>query len=267
MEWGRLKAVRWLIAALCICFVFGSVVSAQRKTDRDLEGLLGPVKTVSITRIETSVGNVRPGEPKSAPSQSLTFDERGHMIEQYLTNRDGIPWKKWVYEYDANGYKSQQLEYDPTGRITTKKTFRYEFNTQGKVSTTLIYDADGKLYNRMVKTYNDRGLQTENITYDSTGSVSNKSIFTYDGKGAITEFALYNSAGVLVQKQIPRDAENEMVLSNDDGTLKMREIRSNPKREEFDAHGNWIKETASIIKQSGKAEEVFEVTRRIITYY
>jgi hypothetical protein len=131
-----------------------------------------------------------------------------------------------------------------------------------------MYDVDGKLYNRMAKNYDYRGLMTDSTTYDRTGSVSNRSTFAYDEKGNLAEFALYNSAGALMQRQTVTNGRNEMLLSNYDGTPKSREIRSAPIKEELDAHGNWTRLTTNkVVTQSGTTEAALEITRRIITYY
>jgi hypothetical protein len=245
-----------------------SSVGAQAKTGKDIHGLVGPVKTLQIKSFEAPVLDGRPGLPKELQQLLITFDTNGYETQQDLYGRDGALFKKWLYGYDANGYKSEELSYEASGKLEWRRTFRYEFNAQGRVSTLSIYDADGTLDARMVKTYNERGLQTDNTTYDSKGSVSNKSLFRYDDKGALTEFALYNSAGVLVQKQVPKSGQNEMILNNDDGTLKRQEVRSTPTREDLDSRGNWTKQTTrKVVTQSGRTAEVLEITQRIITYY
>jgi hypothetical protein len=260
--------MRQILAALCVYFLVSASVGAQTKTDRDIQGLVGPVKTLSIKRTETPLRDGQPSEPKVVEARLLTFDVQGHQIQQYRGRPDGTPWMKWVYVYDANGYMTEQSEYEPPERLITKKTYRNEFDAEGRLTTASIYDADGKLDHRIVRNYNYRGLLADGTTYDRNGSVSNKSVFTYDEKGGLAEFALYNSMGVLVQKQIHTGAQNDMILNNDDGTPRMREIRIAPVREEFDSHGNWTKlTTKKVVTQSGRTEDVVEITRRIITYY
>jgi hypothetical protein len=268
MVCSKSRFMRQLLAALCIYVLAGSTVGAQTKTDRENQGLIGPVKTVSTKRTETPLRDGKPGEPKDAEWELITFDEQGHMIQEEPINRDGTPREKWVYSYGANGYRSERSGYDSSGRLITKNTYRYEFDTQGRLSTTSMYDADGKLYNRMVRNYDYRGLMTDSTTYDRNGSVSNRSTFVYDEKGNVAEFALYNSAGALMQKQIVTSGRNDMLLSNNDGTPKSREIRSAPIKEDFDARGNWTRLTTNrVVTQSGTTEAALEITRRIITYY
>jgi hypothetical protein len=260
--------MKQVLAALCIYALACSSVGAQTKTGRDIHGLAGPVKTLHIKNFEAPLLEGRPGLPKERQQRLITFDVNGYETEQDLYGRDGALFKKWLYGYDANGYKSEESSYEASGKLEWRKTFRYEFNARGNVSTLSIYDSDGTLDARMVKTYNERGLQTDNTTYDSKGSVSNKSLFRFDDKGVLTEFALYNSAGVLVQKQVPNSGQNEMILNNDDGTFKRREVRSTPTREDLDSHGNWTKQTTKkVVTQSGRTEEVLEITQRIIAYY
>jgi len=260
--------MKQLLAALFICILGGSTVGAQTKTDRENRVLIGPVKTVSTRRTETPLRDGKPGEPKVAQLDLITFDEQGHMIQEDVIDPDGTPREKWVYAFGANGCRSERTGYESSGRLITKNTYRYEFDTQGRLITTSMYDADGKLYNRMVRNYDYRGLETDSTTYDGNGSVSNRSTFAYDEKGNSAEFALYNSAGALMQKQTVTNGRNEMLLSNYDGTPKSREVRSVPIKDELDAHGNWTRlTTIKEVTQSGRTEATLEITRRIITYY
>lgn len=260
--------MKQVLATLCIYVLACSSVGAQAKTGKDIHGLVGSVKTLHIKMTEAPLLDGRPGLPKDRQQLLITFDTNGQEIQQDLYGRDGTLFKKWLSAYDANGYKSEESQYEASGKLGWRRTFRYEFDAQGRMSTLSIFDTDGTLDARMVKTYNERGLQTDNTTYDSKGSVSNQSLFSYDDKGALTEFALYNSAGVLVQKQTPNSGQNEMILNNDDGTFKSRHLRSAPVREDLDSHGNWTKQTTKkVVTQSGKTEEVLEITQRIIAYY
>jgi YD repeat-containing protein len=260
--------MKQILAALFVCVLAGSTVGAQTKTDRENRGLIGPVKTVSTRRTETPLRDGKPGEPKVAQLDLITFDEQGHMIQEDVIDPDGTPREKWVYTYDANGNRTERSGYESSGGLIAKDTYRNEFDTQGRLITTSMYDADGKLNYRMVRNYDYRGLMTDSTTYDRNGSVSNRSTFTYDEKGKLAEFALYNSAGALMQRQTVTNGRNEMLLSNYDGTLKSREIRSVPIKDELDAHGNWTRLTTNKeVTQSGRTEAALEITRRIITYY
>jgi hypothetical protein len=263
--------MRQVLAAICISGIYvlaGSPVGAQTKTDRENQGLIGPVKTVSTKRTETPVRDGRPGEPKLAEWQLFTFDVQGHMIQEEPLNPDGTASDKWVYVYGADGYLSERSGYDSSGRLIEKNTYRYEFDAQGRWITKSTYDADGKLYNRMVRNYDYRGLMTDSTTYNGNGSVSNRSTFAYDQKGKASEFALYDSAGALMQRQTVTNGRNEMLLGNYDGSPKSRQVRSPPIKDEFDAHGNWTRLTTNKeVTQSGRTEATLEITRRIITYY
>ena len=260
--------MREFLTALFLCFLFGVSVGAQPKTDREILGLVGPVKTLSIRRTETWLLVTKPGDPKEGPQQLITFDEHGHKVQEDLYNPDGTLWWKWVYSYHANGYKSEESRYDASGRLILRNSFQYEFDAQGKLITLSIYDADGRLYEKMIKNYNSSGLMSDSTTYDRDGSIQNKSVFTYEQKGSLPDLTLYNSKGVIVQKQIRSPSQSESVLYTDDGTLKWRELRSAPVPEDYDARGNWTTQTTKkVITQRGRSGEVVEVVRRLITYY
>ena len=116
--------------------------------------------------------------------------------------------------------------------------------------------------------YDSSGFMTDSTTCDRNGHVTNKSIFTRDRNGALLEFTLLNSNGVVIQRQIPSPTQSVSVENNEDGTLRRRQIRNTPVREDVDSRGNWTKQTSkSVITQSGKSEEIIEVLHRTITYY
>jgi len=259
--------MRHISAAILLCLLACALAVAQTKTDLELQGLAGPVQTVISKTIEAPLRDGKPGTAKET-SRSITFDQQGRKILESLNNPDGTPSRRWRFIYDANGYKSAQVEYYPPERLIGTNYYRYEFDGKGRVVTMLIIDGDGKLAAKMVKTYNDRGLLAENTTFDRNGAVSNKSVFKYDEFGGIAEFALYDSAGVLLQKQIHTSSQNDMLLTGADGTPRRKEVRSAPSRDEFDARGNWTKATTKkVVTESGRTEQQIEVIRRFIIYY
>lgn len=260
--------MRKTLVAFWICALASFAAGAQTKTDRAGLGLIGPVKTLRIHRTETPLRDGKPGDPKDSDLQLMTFNTAGQLIQDETLNPDGTSSEKWVYLYGANGYPSERSGYESSGRLIWKTTYLYEFDVQGRLSATSMYDADGKLDNRTVRTYDNRGLMTDNTTYDRNGTVSNRSTFVYDDKGKVIEFALYNSTGALVQRQRVINGQNEILLSNPDGSAKSREMRSAPIKDELDAHGNWTRLTANkMVTQSGRMDASLEITRRTITYY
>src|SRR5437016_4570214 len=243
--------------ALILCFIPSMSVSAQAQTDLKNFGLVGPVKTLRLQSTEIPLINGKFGDPREKPLQLFTFDKEGHKIEQELHNPDGTLLLRLLEKYDANGFRSEGSEYDGSGKLTWRNTFQYEFDSQGRILTLSIFDRDGNFYERMIMNYDSSGFMTDSTTCDRNGHVTNKSIFTRDRNGALLEFTLLNSNGVVIQRQIPSPTQSVSVENNEDGTLRRRQIRNTPVREDVDSRGNWTKLTSkSVITQSGKSEEI-----------
>ena len=92
-------------------------------------------------------------------------------------------------------------------------------------------------------TYGVKGNRVENISYPVADSQIGKEEYKYDDRGNITE----------------------MIMRDDRGAIVSRESYSY----EFDAVGNWIKMTTSLVLvEAGKIkQEPIETTYRTITYY
>ena len=91
--------------------------------------------------------------------------------------------------------------------------------------------------------YDERGRRVKNETYPVVGSRGGRESHKYDARGNVAETVVRDAGGAVLSRT-RYDYE-------------------------FDAHGNWIKMTASVaVSNAGRVEyEPTEITRRVITYY
>jgi hypothetical protein len=131
-----------------------------------------------------------------------------------------------------------QPKYDP--RYDSKH--KYKYDDKGNLIEEIVYGNEGKL--RVRDVYNLKGKQREKLTYSGDGSLISRHVSILDDKGSVTEAISYNAK---------------------DDSVRDRYSYS----DEYDAQGNWIRETTSKwVKKDGK--EYFEpawITYRTITYY
>jgi hypothetical protein len=129
----------------------------QMKTDREREGLKGPVKSV---RVETAEFEERDGQIGEKPwlSHTTTFNQDGWIIEQVNRNPDGSEWRtvndysdagklQATRGYDASSLHSSEVRYiyddelrlvseqhhNPDGIVTTPTTYAYDQSRKVKI--------------------------------------------------------------------------------------------------------------------------------------
>jgi len=265
-----------MMIRLC-CLIAISLValtSVYSQTD-DLkqEGLHGPVRSVRSQWIDSIP--TEGGRSQQRPGQStvLNFDRSGQLVESIVyddsnrlfgtekfthdaegklltvetTNEMGRPDGKFVYKYEGQKLKETQ-DYDSKGVLVLKQT--YVYGPDGKVlednyyegptlmgKTVYKHDAKGQILeaaffladgsravaplgpcysaHRIANKYNDAGQTIETISYQPSGEVKQASSFRYDDKGNL-------------KAEFRKDVYSTLDYLHE---------------YEFDAHGNWVKET------------------------
>lgn len=233
-------------------------VAKRLKSDAEDEGLKGRVKTV-FTESEDLSGTWAVSKRK--PSSMQYFNEQGNLTKRESYDYRGNPSDITVYGYldgeRASDFNSINYEYNPppvmisapaAGQATPKYDprysykFKYKYDEKGNLIEKVWYGNDGKLWLRY--TYKYKGNQKEEMVYAEDSSLNQKYLYTLDDKGNEIEEIVY-------------------------------EVRDNSIRDkysysyEFDAKGNWIKQTTSKwVTKDGKSRfEPYSVTYRTITYY
>ena len=253
-----------LFSTLLLGLLLVYIISAQIRTDKEVDGLKGEVKSVRLERTEIFQREGKPVEKARILQSVITYDEKGNKIEELRYNFNGSLAEKMVFARDDKGNQTKII-YKPDGTIDSK--WVYNFDASGKMTGGAQYNSDGVLRLKMVRNFDARGKLIEGAMYAADGSLMNKTLFKYYAEGKQTEDAVYNASGTLMQKYMRSDIGDTVVLYDNDGEIRYKAISQSPSLE-LDSQGNWIKRsTLRTVTQGDKAEGVIEVVYRTIIYY
>jgi len=193
-----------------------------------------------------------------------TYDERGNQLTQVSYNADDSVNYKMVNSYDAVGDRIESVQYhgdtlrykmlykyDDRRRLTEQETFEYNASSNGRASHA---PEPGKI----VYAYTDETKTTEVATYDQHGSLREKVIRNLDNKGNEIGSEMYNADGSLKATEIRWYDKNKLLR-----VLSGKSLR----KFEYDAQGNWTRQTYLIQPKDSDTPEAFGAEYRIITYY
>lgn len=118
-------------------------------TEREQDGLSGPVRRV---KTETAKITVKGGQPAEGPRQVLettTYDQRGTRVDNaYFLAAGGSLTGKEVYKYDARGNIVEMTLHNDDGTLLAKEVYTYEFDAVGnwvKMTTSVAMMEGGKV--------------------------------------------------------------------------------------------------------------------------
>lgn len=292
------------IVVFILGLVFTFPITAETKTDREQEGLKGPVRTVT-TVTDKGRGvityNLRGDEVEEIYKSSANefrkmhvYDSQGRRIktDYYGPGEDTVAWKTKRYTYDAKGKLVQEI-YCLSFGCDDKKVYTYD--SKGNLTEeALYYPSSDSVKVRLTHTYDSKGHRTQTTAWDAHGPGLGigETVQKYDAKGKVTECTAYypgHKAGD--EEGIGDFLPYELITTNkynSNGDIIEQttyDTRSRPGDEdecdyppcrtiyvyEYDAKGNWTKQTefSCTRTKSGKYEcQKFEwETNRAITYY
>jgi hypothetical protein len=238
---------------------------AQTGSDRESEGLKGPVKSVRLKTAEISQRDGKAFERISSLEILTTYDENGNKTEESRYSRGSL-LEKTTYARDDKGTQTK-IRYQADGKMIRKSVAG--FDEQGKPTGSNEYDANGVLQSKSVYTYDAQGKFLEAAIYNADGSLKNKTIFKHDAAGKQVGLEVYDASGKLLQQQSQSETENtSTVYGTEPADTRQFVNRPTSDSEEFDAHGNWIKKSTPVsVNRLGVTEKIIEVIYREITYY
>ncbi|HZS03777.1 MAG TPA: copper-binding protein [Blastocatellia bacterium] len=126
------------------------------ETDRDRDGLVGPVKAVLTDDV-------------------VFAEQAGAWVETQQVSATAI--------YDASGKKTLQTPFRlslPSGYAALPHETGYDPKASGSKVEESIPGPQGSASGKWVKTYNARGYLIEQVRFDAGGSVTEKQAFTYE---------------------------------------------------------------------------------------
>src|SRR6266850_1779296 len=284
---------RGLFIALGTILAFACLAVAQVKNrNRIGPGLAGPVRFVRIERASFSKkGNEFVEGPREL-TETMSVDPQWRRFERTYYNADGSVLKMDVNTFDADGYQTEFSGYNGEGGLIHKLVYVYDDRKKlieylaykpdgtllnrsiairpvpGKVTEITNYNGDGSLGSRAVNTFAvaKQGERIDSSVYNEDGSLAEKRVLVADGKGRIERFE-YKADGTLVARFVDTlDSERFLIEGAEytaDGSIRRKETFDR----EFDAQGNWIKETKSEWDAKASVLVPTGISYQIITYY
>jgi len=263
--------------------------------DREEDGLVGTVRSVE-TR-------------ESLLVQTDHYDSQGRLIERIqggMASPHGLWPLRFLYQYDQAGRRISEAVRDGRGDLV--KETRYGYDEQGDRSAEVAVWGDGTFENASLYQYDETHQRTRGLHYNAV-RVIDRNLFTYDSRGRLMRERFernyrYDAVGNQVATADGFDAGYEVeTVYNDRGQVREKvvsdlagrtqgrsEFRYDEQgnqieerifdadgrvtdrkvyRYEYDAVGNWIKETAEWYEVTGERERLKQshARERTLTYH
>jgi hypothetical protein len=264
------------MGGLRITFVLGLLIVplaiARMRTDRQAEGLVGPVRTIHI---EASRFSNQYGQWVEEPREFVAFvsyNVRGNKTEMVPGQTtlvwlfEGISLDKKVYTYDARGNLIRIVSYNPDGSLLSKTVYTY--SDKKNLQQVASYNHDGSLSSKSVYAYGPQGKLTEAIYYDAWGDIVHKVVYTYDDKGHLTEEIICGSSGITGRSVHTYDAQGRRIETTRYDLAHGAGLGIDRTVETYDANSNILELTTYYTEKVGDEEgkPILPPSKRIYAY-
>jgi TonB family protein len=127
----------------------GALFSVLPDTDRDRDGLVGPVRRVRTETAKLSNKGGKSVEGSRAALETAAYDIKGGKTENaYFPVAGATLTGKEVYKYDDKGNIMEMTLHDESGMLLSKEVYTYEFDSFGnwtKMTTSVAVIEGGKI--------------------------------------------------------------------------------------------------------------------------
>lgn len=118
-------------------------------TEREQDGLAGPVRRVKTETSKITVKGGKPFEGERQVLETTTYDQRGNRVDNaYFLAAGGSLTGKEVYKYDERGNIIEMTLHNDDGTLLAKEVYAYEFDAVGnwvKMTTSVAMMEGGKV--------------------------------------------------------------------------------------------------------------------------
>lgn len=243
-----------LLAALVLGSTLTAAAYAQRpQTDRDFDGLKGPVKSLKVESAALKMQGKGYVEERRTLNEKVTYNAEGNRADDELYfGSDGALLVKNVYRYVGGERLADVQQRDPVIELPNSsmrvggdmrpfsEKYRYKYDEQGRVKEMTV-ERGGRV--RIRNTYEYRNGQMEMRAHKGGGNkVTFRRVDRFDAQGNLVGSTAFN---------LDLDGSVEQYSYTD---------------YEFDARGNWVKR---LVRESGGdgEPEWRSVEYRTITYF
>jgi hypothetical protein len=236
-----------------LLFVLSVVtVYSQSSTDRERDGLKGPVQTVRVRK-------------------TTKLDENGMRTETPLL-------LSHVITYEKSGSRTELALYDSSGVLSRRIVYTYEPETRRK-SGLITYDSNNSMVRKIVDVFGKSGFEKNRTIEDfnEDGTLYRKTELNFSSLGEMTEVAEYGVDGILIKKELApfKEPEREDVAAApvrppEDVDPVVSFGRAVGEYFDPDPYGNWTRGMTSSTSRtysSGKKVKTREMVYREFTYY
>lgn len=123
--------------------------ASSAASDREQDGLAGPVRRVKTETAKIAVKNGKPVEGARAVLETTTYDQKGNRVDNaYFLEAGGTLTGKEVYKYDDKGNIVEMTLHNADGSLLAKEVYAYEFDAVGnwvKMTTSVAMIEGGKV--------------------------------------------------------------------------------------------------------------------------
>jgi len=169
------------------------------KSDREADGLVGPVQTVQSDVLRPTKIAWLFTIQRRMPHRCVFYNQAGNKTK--------------VIHYERGSEGSEIYRYHPADRLAeaiiqhnstiTRKTYTYDDSTHRVEIREEIVTKERTIRRRYISTFNDQGLQI-GAGYDDDSSIHLKAFYqyTYDDDGRVTTIQTYNEKGSRYHKLV-----------------------------------------------------------------
>jgi len=237
---------------ICGMCLFTVGVAFSQTTDRERDGLKGPVKAVRVRQATIASEDAKETEGPLLLTHEVSYDQTGNRTELTL--------------YDREGNVSRRI--------------RYQYGPDGKTKVGLnTYDSQSVLVRQVTHSYGSNGFKVHTTIQDlnEDGTLYKRSEIILGELGELIEVAEYRGDGSLIKKyksSDPPSTPEDGPLTNACPLQTADPVVSFGQRVgeyfDLDCHGNWTRGTTGSTSKtyaSGKKVRATEWTYREFIYY
>ncbi len=186
---------RIFLACITLIFSFSVSIYSQNKKEKK------EVKSFKIKSITETITEIENGKEATRKDIYTAFDKNANIIEKESYKKDGSLKHKETTRYDSKGNKIEETIFDaaevaPKPEKNVKHVAKYDANNNK--TEDIEYDGSGRLIHKMQYSYNSKGDKVLEVEFNTDGKLIKKTIYIIDSKGLRVEKKEYDGANTLL---------------------------------------------------------------------
>lgn len=244
--------MKYLLGATPILLCLALSATAQVKTDWERDGLKGRVRTLSTNIADVKKEGGRQVEKRRGSQLLVTYSADGRKVGIEARRGDEVNAKSTLTR-DAGGRMAELFTCLPDTNEPFSKVV-YSYDSDGNLVESASYVSDAF-----------RG----GLVLGTPETLVMKIVYSHDGSGRVAGQTVYAVGEKVISRSVySHDAKGDLVGSTEYDSEGRSQVEVTYSYE-FDAAGNWIKQTR-FERKGGDGERLdvpVEITYRTITYY